>query len=400
MNRIYILPALVFMILGIPGMVPAQVLFTEVAGLEEMEEARQRATNHQLPLFVDIYADWCAPCKVMDNQVYTDPEVATYMNDHFINVRLDGETDYGRKYAADHELQGYPSMFIFSPDGEMISRIIGFTEAGKLLESLVSTVENYALVKKYRPKYEKGKLKGKEFVQYINATRKMGNDGQAEILASEYMQSMKGKKLSVPDIQVIAYYLTTDHRWWPEFSGDPGRLREVLGEDYMLAIEKTYNNSLVKAVEKEDIGLISSMANEIPPMVRDEETSTWDLRTLPYLQYYYYTNQVGELISYVDNRFASDKKDDHGWLYGAASQIIDMDQQYQTSELLEKAVEWFRACNDLEEKFDYYFYHGMTLFFLEKDEEAKTSFKKAEILASNKEQQDLIKQVMGFVNSQ
>lgn len=387
-------------IIGIPGILSAQVLFSDVNGLEEMERMRQQASVRQIPLFVDVYADWCAPCKVMDEQVYTDPEVATYMNDQFISIRLDGESEYGKKFATEHELQGYPSMFIFSPAGELISRIIGFTEADELLVSLKNTTENYSVVQRYRPKYEAGRLKGKEFARYINATRQMGDQEEAERLASEYMQNMKDKKLADHDIRVIAFYLTTDDPRWPLFSKDTERLREELGEDYMLAIEKTYNNTLVKAVEEGNIGLISSLSNEIPPMVREAETSSWDLRTLPYLQYYYYTDQIEELIRYVDDRFDTDKKDDHRWLYEAAAKIIDMDQQYQTAALMEKAAEWFTACIDLEEHFDYYFYQGMTYFFLEKKEESKTSFKNAESLVTNKEQQELIDQVMGFVNSQ
>ena len=90
------------------------------------------------------------------------------------------------------------------------------------------------------------------------------------------------------------------------------------------------------------------------------------------------SESLDELIAYVDQRFETDRKDDHRWLYGAASQITDMDQQYQTALLLKKEAEWFATCIDLEEHFDYFFYHGMVLFFLKEREEAKTSFLKAE----------------------
>ena len=167
----------------------------------------------------------------------------------------------------------------------------------------------------------------------------------------------------------------------------------------MLAMELIYNNTLVKAVDDDNLGLISKMSNELIPLVEGEATSSWDLRTLPFIQYYYYTNQVDELIAYVDQRYASDRQGDHRWLYGAASQITDMDQQYLTEALLNKGVEWFQTCIDLEGQFDYFFYHGMVLFFLRKQEEAKSSFLKAEFLVSDEEQQKMIDQVLEFVNT-
>jgi len=170
----------------------------------------------------------------------------------------------------------------------------------------------------------------------------------------------------------------------------------VLGDNYMLAMEKIYNNTLQKAVNEDNVKLISLLANELTPLIEKTETNSWDLRTLPFIQYYYYTDRVDELISYIDNRFATDRKDDHKWLYGAASQIVDMDQKYQTEKLMKKGVEWFQECIDLEEHFDYYFYRGMTLFFTSKQEEAQNSFIKAKALASNEEQKTMVNQVLQY----
>ncbi|MCK4749161.1 MAG: thioredoxin family protein, partial [Bacteroidales bacterium] len=126
----------------IPVLSMAQVAFIEVATFDEMEAARKKASDQQLMLFVDVYATWCGPCKIMDREVYTDPGVALYMNTHFVNVRLDGETAYGRRYAADQKLQGYPSMFVFDSEGESVSSLIGFMPAEELVLSLQGTVEN------------------------------------------------------------------------------------------------------------------------------------------------------------------------------------------------------------------------------------------------------------------
>jgi len=381
-------------------MVAGQVNFIEVTNLEEMEEAKQKASDHQLMMFVDVYATWCGPCKMMDREVYTDLAVADYMNSNFVSVRMDGETDYGRVYVAEQKLEGYPSMFIFSRDGESVSKVVGFTPAEELVTSLKGTVENYKVVRGYNTKYKKGILENDEFEKYVSTVREMGNHEEAEKLASEYIARIIDPNLSDNDIRVVAYYMDLESSWWDEFSSDPDRLKKVLGDNYMLVMEKIYNNSLVKAVDKDNIVLISKMANELASLVEGEATSSWDLRTLPFIQYYYYTNQAEELIAYIDRRFATDRQGDHRWLYGAASEITDMDQQYLTQALLEKGVEWFQICIDMEENFDYFFYHGMVLFFLEQQEEAKGSFLKAESFATSDEQQTMITQVLEFVNNQ
>lgn len=397
MRKIYT-GALIMMVFA--SQLNGQVNFIEVTTLEEMQAAQKKASDQMLMVFVDVYATWCGPCKLMDKEVYTDPTVAAYMNSNFVNVRMDGETDYGRKYAAEQKLEGYPSMFIFSSDGESVSKVIGFTPAEELVPTLKGTVENYKTVKVYKTKYKRGTLETGEFSEYISVVREIGNEEEAEKLASEYMERIIDPKLSDKDIQVVAFYMDLEDSWWPEFSSDMERLKIVLGDDYMAAMEKIYNNTLVKAVEEDNLKLISKMSNELALLVEGETSGSWDLRSLPFIQYYYYTDQVDELIAYVDDRFTSDRVDDHRWLYGAASQITDMDQQYLTEAVLEKGVEWFQACIDLEEHFDYFFYHGMVLFFLKNKEDAKASFLKAESLALTEEQQNMIDQVLEFVNSQ
>lgn len=377
----------------------AQVKFIEVETLEQMEDAQKKASDQMLMLFVDVYATWCGPCKMMDSEVYTDPAVADYMNAHYVSVRMDGESAFGELYASEQQLEGYPSMFIFSDEGERVSKIVGFTGAEELVGTLQSVNEGYSKVKSYRASYLKGTLEAAGFADYIKVVRDMGNQDEAEVLAYEYVDQLLAEKpsLSDDDIRVVAFYMDLDDTWWDQLHADPDRLRRVLDDDYMLAMEKIYNNTLVKAVEEERVDLVSKMANELAPLVEESETGSWDLRSLPFIQYYYYAGKNDELIAYVDKRFESDRKDDHRWLYGAASQITDMDQQYQTELLLQKEAEWYAACIQLEEQFDYYFYQGMVFFFLKDRDKALISFDKADSMASTQEQKDMVAQVLGYI---
>jgi len=376
----------------------AQVRFIEVETREEMDAAMKKASDAMLMLFVDVYATWCGPCKMMDRDVYTDPEVAEYMNTHFVNVRMDGETDYGRRFASLQELQGYPSMFVFSDEGDKISTIVGFRNPENLVQELELVSGNYKAVKKYSNEYEQGTISGEDFADYVNKTREMGNQELADILAADYMKSQLGEKLSRIDIAVVAYYTDLKDPWWPQFTMDPEMVKDALNGEYVNLLERIYNNTLVMAIDDQDIGLISRMSNELAPLVEAEQPGSRDLRSLPFLQYYYYTGQPGELMEYVDQRYASDRMEDHEWLFGVASQVIDMDQQYQTPELMAKGEQWMAECLQHDENYDYLFYYGIAQLFQKKPELAKESFQKAALLARTDEEKRMVDQVLGYVN--
>ena len=378
----------------------SQVNFIEVVTAADMEAAQKKADDGMLMLFVDVYASWCGPCKMMDAQVYPDEALSAYMNKHFVSIRMDGETDFGRKFAAEQQLQGYPSMYIFSDNGSRISSVVGFKPASELRPLLENLVENYQLVKRLRVKAGNGSISLEEYADFISLEREMGNQEEAERLAGDYIRKKMGEgELRDSDIRVVGYYTDLEDPWWPVFAGESERVKKVLGKEYVPVLEKIYNNSLVLAIEQDNILLVSRIANEVSPLLDLEINSRSNLKSMPFIQYYYYTGQFEELIGYIDTRFAADRKDDHNWLFGVASQVVDMDQQSQTPELLEKAKEWFSMCIALEEQYDYYFYQGMVLLFLQKMADSRASFENALELADTDEQRIMIEQVFKYINS-
>lgn len=388
-------------VLALPLRAFTQVNFIEVVTAADMEAAKKKADDGMLMLFVDVYASWCGPCKMMDREVYPDADLSAFMNEHFVNVRMDGETDFGRKYAAEQQLQGYPSMYIFSDDGIRVSQVVGYKSAGELLPLLESLIKNYQAVKKYRVKAEKGSITLKEYADYISLEREMGNEAEAERLAGDYIRKKLGdEELKDSDIRVVAFYMDLEDPWWPLFATEYSRVKEVLGKDYVPALESIYQKSLYKAVQQENIALISRLANELSPLLEAESDGPGDLKSAPFIQYYYYTRQFEELISYIDTRFEADRKGDHRWLFTVASQVVDMDQQSQTREILLKAREWFAICIELEEDYDYYFYQGMVFLFLQDIVASRESFELALEFAKTNEQREMIDQVFKYINNQ
>lgn len=75
--------------------VPAQATGTKPAGginWLTMEQAQAKARKDPKPLLVDVYTQWCGPCKMLDRNTFSDPRVAAYVNKHFHPVKFDAES--------------------------------------------------------------------------------------------------------------------------------------------------------------------------------------------------------------------------------------------------------------------------------------------------------------------
>lgn len=78
----------------------------------DLETAGQKAKEEEKLIFVDTYADWCRPCKMMDKQVFTDENVIEYFNDNFVAVKIDGEKGNGPDFMKKYNIRAYPTFVI------------------------------------------------------------------------------------------------------------------------------------------------------------------------------------------------------------------------------------------------------------------------------------------------
>jgi len=97
------------------------------------EETLAEAAKEDKLIFLDVYATWCAPCKLLKSKTFPDPEAGKYFNEHFINVSFDGEKGEGLTLARMLKISAYPSLFILNKDGEPIVHYAGFLQPEDLI---------------------------------------------------------------------------------------------------------------------------------------------------------------------------------------------------------------------------------------------------------------------------
>jgi thiol:disulfide interchange protein DsbD len=102
---------------------------------QDLEGALARAKATGRPVLVDTYADWCAQCKELDDRTWPDPQVAAWIRDHAVAVRID--TDKVRKDLASRlGILSYPTVILLDPDGRELRRILGFQDPAAMLRFL------------------------------------------------------------------------------------------------------------------------------------------------------------------------------------------------------------------------------------------------------------------------
>lgn len=93
----------------------------------------QEAQKQKRPIFVDIYAEWCGPCKALERSTFPNPDLGAYVAKHYIAYRLDGEKGEGPRIANQYRVRAYPTMLFLDPSGKELGRQVGFVDAPTLL---------------------------------------------------------------------------------------------------------------------------------------------------------------------------------------------------------------------------------------------------------------------------
>jgi thioredoxin 1 len=98
------------------------------------EEALKQAKKEGKPIFLDISASWCGPCKMLKANTFSNIEVGEYYNTHFINVAVDGEEGEGIQLASKYRIRGYPTLLYLDSNGEIISHLSGYRDPQGFIE--------------------------------------------------------------------------------------------------------------------------------------------------------------------------------------------------------------------------------------------------------------------------
>lgn len=99
-----------------------------------LKEAITKAKKEKKIIFLDVYATWCGPCKLLKKTTFKDPELSEYFNKNFVSLEIDGEKGQGIEIVKKYQLKGYPSLVFIDSNGNVVNKTLGYYDGKELLE--------------------------------------------------------------------------------------------------------------------------------------------------------------------------------------------------------------------------------------------------------------------------
>lgn len=106
------------------------IQFVESDFLKQIDRAKLEGK----PIFIDFYTKWCAPCRIMDRDVFTDGTAGAFFNDRFLNLKINTELGEGILLAKEFGVHAYPTLLFLNKQGKETKRVVGIATASKLIK--------------------------------------------------------------------------------------------------------------------------------------------------------------------------------------------------------------------------------------------------------------------------
>lgn len=111
-----------------------------------LEEVQELMKSEPRKVFVDVVADWCKWCRVMEQETFTDKAVIAYINEHYYAVRMDyesedpidflGESTNNRALATSWNVRDLPAIVFWEEDFGSRFVSTGYKKADRFLTDL------------------------------------------------------------------------------------------------------------------------------------------------------------------------------------------------------------------------------------------------------------------------
>lgn len=159
------------------------------------KEAIAKAKQEDKLIFLDCYTSWCAPCKWMDKNVFTDETVASFFNEKFVNVKIDMEKGEGIELRKKYNVQSFPTFLFINGHGDVVHRTASKMSVEEFLAEGEKAVSPKGSLSFLNEKYEEGQRDIPFVLEYYLVVAK-SDRSKAEKLGQDIVKGISEEELN------------------------------------------------------------------------------------------------------------------------------------------------------------------------------------------------------------
>ncbi|MCS3801032.1 thioredoxin family protein [Niastella sp. OAS944] len=328
------------------------------------QQVVKKAKEENKLIFVDCYATWCKPCKLMDREVYTDDTVGSFMNDKFISIRLQLDTtenddknikllySTAKRFQKKYEVRGMPTFLFFSSEGIILHKNMGAKSRRDFVQLAVDARDPAKQIYPRIASWKAGKLNYKMMPSLANDLAIASEADLSCKVAEDYIHRLEMvsedellSKENIKFIDTYSFLITSHDRIFSYYQNNSSRIDTILKK-------KGYSKELIHSIVKREeiepfVKLAKSNGDSVIKWEKIEATIEKkyseelcfevlsDAKLSWYLENDQWKNLISEAIARIDKRGV--QNENGYWLNNVAWIIFE--RSYNKNEL-EKAVDW------------------------------------------------------------
>src|SRR3989344_3590459 len=161
---------------------------------ESFENIKKEAKNTNKLIFMDGYTTWCGPCKWMDKNVFTNDTVADFYNKNFLNIKMDMESEEGKKIMELFAVKAFPTFLYTNAEGKLIHQGVGSHNSGEFIDLGKEALNPETQIAAFNEKYEKGDRDSEFIYKYIKKLAWASMDYKD--ISEEHFKTQKEEELT------------------------------------------------------------------------------------------------------------------------------------------------------------------------------------------------------------
>ncbi|MEK6478134.1 thioredoxin domain-containing protein [Catalinimonas sp. 4WD22] len=149
----------------------------QVTWYNDLRSAQAVALSKNQLIVMDFWAIWCGPCKAMDSQMWSLPEMER-LSEKFVSLKIDVDQD--RATAQQYQARSIPKVVIANAAGEVIYEQVGYGGPEPYLSLLQAMPENVSTLNEALLPLLNKKAVGEDYLhlgqEYQKLARQTSND--------------------------------------------------------------------------------------------------------------------------------------------------------------------------------------------------------------------------------